>query len=90
MLQALTDAEQGIAPTHWQASRFPEFLRPRIAVAHEGIAMSRACPDIDASIHLSRNDVTLRAGDEVNYGAAAPDGKSGARFFSTRSAVSSA
>jgi glycosyltransferase involved in cell wall biosynthesis len=65
MLQALTDADQGVAPTCWQASRFPEHLQQKIAVLHEGIETDRARPNPAASIKLSRDDVTLRAGDEV-------------------------
>jgi glycosyltransferase involved in cell wall biosynthesis len=122
MLQALTDADQGVAPTRWQASRFPENLRQKIAVLHEGIETDRAKPDLAASLTLSRDGLTLRPGDEVitfvnrnfepyrgyhiflralpeilrrrprahviliggdgvNYGAAAPDGKSWRKIF---------
>lgn len=65
MLQALTDADQGVAPTRWQASRFPENLRQKIAVLHEGIETDRAKPDPAASVTLSRDGLTLRPGDEV-------------------------
>lgn len=65
MLQALTDADQGVAPTRWQASRFPDHLRSKIAIIHEGIETNRAKPDPQASVKLNRDDVILRPGDEV-------------------------
>lgn len=65
MLQALTDADAGVAPTRWQASRFPETLRDKIAVIHEGVDAFRARPDAEAAIRLARDDLTLRGGDEV-------------------------
>ena len=65
MLQALTDADLGVAPTRWQASRFPEHLQRKIALVHEGIDTGRASPDPKASVKLNRDGVTLRPGDEV-------------------------
>ena len=65
MLQALTDADQGVAPTRWQASRFPDHLQQKIAVLHEGIDTDRVRPDPRASFKLSRDGVIVRAGDEV-------------------------
>jgi glycosyltransferase involved in cell wall biosynthesis len=65
MLQALTDADRGVAPTRWQASRFPPELRAKIAIVHEGVDTQRARPDPEASIKLRREGVTLAPGDEV-------------------------
>lgn len=65
MLQAFVDADVGVAPTRWQASRFPDPLQGKIKIIHEGIDTDRIRPDPHASIHLSRENVTLRAGDEV-------------------------
>ena len=65
MLQALMDADQGVAPTRWQASRFPPMLRGKIAVIHEGVDTERARPNPQAWIKLSREGVKLAPGDEV-------------------------
>jgi glycosyltransferase involved in cell wall biosynthesis len=65
MTQALLDADQGVAPTGWQASRFPPGLRERIAVVHEGIDTDGIRPDPAASVSLRQDGVVLRPGDEV-------------------------
>jgi glycosyltransferase involved in cell wall biosynthesis len=65
MLQALSDADLGVAPTRWQASRFPKHLQGKIAIVHEGIDTDRARPDPGASVKLNRDGVSLRPGDEV-------------------------
>ena len=65
MLQALLDADQGIAPTQWQAATFPPILRSRIHVLHEGIATELIRPDPTASVTLQREKITLRPGDEI-------------------------
>jgi glycosyltransferase involved in cell wall biosynthesis len=65
MMQALLDADQGVAPTKWQASRFPAGLRERIAVVHEGIDTDNIQPSPSASVALRQSGVVLRLGDEV-------------------------
>jgi glycosyltransferase involved in cell wall biosynthesis len=65
MLQALSDADLGVAPTRWQGSRFPKHLQSKIAIVHEGIDTDRARPAPQASVKLSRDGVSLRPGDEV-------------------------
>lgn len=65
MAQALLDADRAVAPTRWQASRFPPELRPKIAVVHEGIDTDLARPDSAASVTLDRQNVVLRVGDKV-------------------------
>jgi len=65
MLQALTDASHGVAPTHWQADTFPACLRQKIDVIHEGIDTGIAVPNPAASLTLRRDGVHLRPGDEV-------------------------
>lgn len=65
MAQALLDADRAVAPTRWQASRFPPDLHPKIAVVHEGIDTDLARPDSTASVTLGRRNVVLRAGDKV-------------------------
>jgi glycosyltransferase involved in cell wall biosynthesis len=65
MLLAMVDADALVAPTRWQAARFPEVLRPKLHVAHEGIDTAFAVPDAAATLKLGRQDLTIRAGEEI-------------------------
>jgi len=65
MLQALTDASLGVAPTRWQADTFPHWLQFKLDIVHEGVDTAAVTPNPDASVALRRDDVTLRPGDEV-------------------------
>ena len=60
-------AHAGIAPTHWQASLFPEPFASRIAVIHDGIRTDQVCPNPEVRLQLqTRNGpVTVGRGDEV-------------------------
>jgi len=62
--QALLHADAGFAPTHWQASTFPDALRSRIEVLHEGVDCDRLRPDAAARFALPTGHV-LKPGDEV-------------------------
>ncbi|MCB2133378.1 MAG: glycosyl transferase family 1, partial [Rhodobacteraceae bacterium] len=61
---ALADADAGLAPTLFQASTFPEPLRSKITVIHDGVDTARLCPDPSARFDLPDGRV-LRAGDLV-------------------------
>ena len=65
MLLAMVDADALVAPTRWQAARFPAVLQPKLHVAHEGIDTDFAVPDADASLVLQREARTVRAGEEI-------------------------
>jgi glycosyltransferase involved in cell wall biosynthesis len=65
MTVALLDADQGIAPTAWQASLFPPALRDKIAVLHEGVDTGLICPAQNTEMRLHAADRRLRPGDEV-------------------------
>jgi glycosyltransferase involved in cell wall biosynthesis len=65
LLLGLNEATAAIAPTEWQASRFPAELRGKIHVAHEGIDTARVAPDPAASFTVPGGGPTFRAGDEV-------------------------
>lgn len=65
MALALLDADVGVAPTQWQASRFPDELRGKIEVVHEGIDTDVARPNPQAVVRLKDAGVLLRPGDEV-------------------------
>jgi glycosyltransferase involved in cell wall biosynthesis len=64
LLQAIQDADAGLAPTAWQASTFPPDMRAKINVIHDGIDTGRVVPDAAAELKLPSGK-TLRVGDEV-------------------------
>ncbi|MBD8050424.1 glycosyltransferase family 4 protein [Limnohabitans radicicola] len=53
-------AQAGIAPTHWQASTFPEPFASRITVIHDGIRTDLVCPDPKAHIRLQTANGVLQ------------------------------
>lgn len=53
-----------IAPTRWQADQFPEPLRSKITVVHDGINTEAIAPNPGASITLN-NQLSLSRQDEV-------------------------
>lgn len=64
LLQALVEADAALAPTAWQASTYPEELRDKISVIHDGIDTDRVRPDPDARLTLPNGRI-LAPGDEV-------------------------
>lgn len=60
-------AVAGLAPTHWQASLFPQPFAERIAVIHDGIRTDVVRPDPRAHIRLHGGAAALTLGhaDEV-------------------------
>lgn len=54
----------GISPTRWQADQFPEPLRSKITVVHDGIDTEAIAPNPNATITLN-NQLTLGRNDEV-------------------------
>lgn len=62
-------ADAAIAPTHWQASTFPEPFRSRITVVHDGIDTQTIRPNPAVSLNLARKGterpLTLSRADEV-------------------------
>jgi glycosyltransferase involved in cell wall biosynthesis len=60
----LIQCDAGVSPTHWQRSRYPQILQPKIVVQHEGIATANLAPDPDAVV-TTPSGVTLKAGDPV-------------------------
>lgn len=61
---ALFDCDQGLSPTAWQRSTYPEQIQPKISVIHEGVDTDIVRPARDASIRL-RSGQQLTAQDEV-------------------------
>lgn len=65
-LQAsLLASDEGVTPTRWQASCFPEVLRSRLQVIHDGIQTDRLIPDRSSWVSLGRDGQRLRFGDEL-------------------------
>jgi glycosyltransferase involved in cell wall biosynthesis len=60
----LIQCDAAVSPTHWQRSRYPEILRPKIVVQHEGIDTENLGPDPTAVVTTPSGTV-LRAGDPV-------------------------
>jgi len=60
-------AHAGIAPTHWQASLFPDPFKSRIAVVHDGIRTDHIQPDPSARIRVQtpQGVLQLNKGEEV-------------------------
>ena len=65
LLAALADCTLAIAPTGWQASRFPAAFAPRLRTIHEGIRTDLVRPDPLARYEHGLGGAKLRAGDEV-------------------------
>lgn len=57
-------ADAGIAPTHWQASTFPDPFRSKITVVHDGIDTDAVAPNPAVSLTLNGH-LTLTKQDEV-------------------------
>jgi glycosyltransferase involved in cell wall biosynthesis len=57
-------ADAGIAPTHWQASTFPERFRSKISVIHDGIDTRVISPYSDVRLSL-KSGLELNRDDEV-------------------------
>jgi len=62
---SIEQADQLIAPTQWQKSRFPDMVQDRLQVVHDGIDTGRAAPNASARIALAKAGISLGATDEV-------------------------
>lgn len=65
ILAAMDDADLAVAPTHWQASRFPAYLKPKLKVMHEGINTELVKPNPAVTYRVPGATLTFKAGDEV-------------------------
>lgn len=65
ILLAMHEADRAIAPTRWQASRFPDYLQPKLTVLHEGIRTDLVKPDPAARFPIPGTGITLKPGDEA-------------------------
>lgn len=64
ILLQFQQADAGISPTHWQASTFPQHIRDKITVIHDGIDTEVLSPYSSASFLLD-NGKSLTRDDEV-------------------------
>jgi len=64
-LHALHAADVGYTPTQWQLRQLPKEYRHKMQVVFDGIDTDLVAPAPDAEVHLQRNDVRLKPGDEV-------------------------
>lgn len=66
-LLSLEIADAAIAPTEWQKSTYPAWIRDKITVIHDGIDLERMRYNPAASLTISgpRGQRTIAAGDEV-------------------------
>jgi len=55
-------ADAAISPTHWQASTFPEPLRSKITVVHDGIDTEAISPNPNVSLTL-----TTQVGEQIRF-----------------------
>jgi glycosyltransferase involved in cell wall biosynthesis len=65
LLVAMADCRVAIAPTNWQASRFPSDVMGKMRVIHEGIRSDIIEPNAAATFNHGTGDRSFRAGDEV-------------------------
>lgn len=64
---AYMDASRIVCPTPFQASRFPEILRHRIEIIHEGIDVTAVRPDPAATFRLTNGRVLSRAKPVITF-----------------------
>jgi len=64
LLIQFQQADAGLSPTEWQASIFPEHIRKKITVIHDGIDTSRLRPNPTARFTLGGGEV-VTCNDEI-------------------------
>ncbi|MEQ1715988.1 MAG: glycosyltransferase [Hyphomicrobium sp.] len=65
VLHAINAADQLISPTKWQANSFPDYVRDRVAVIHDGIDTDYIVPNFSTSGQVSGPNLNVRKGDEI-------------------------
>jgi glycosyltransferase involved in cell wall biosynthesis len=66
-LLALSECDHGLSPTYWQRSTYPKEYHDKIAVIHEGVDVSSAAPDPDASFRLPSGRVLTRSDEVITF-----------------------
>lgn len=67
LLLSLESCDHGVSPTHWQHSQFPEPLRSKIDVIHDGIDTRVVKPLPDAKLTLPNGETVGRNDELVTY-----------------------
>jgi glycosyltransferase involved in cell wall biosynthesis len=67
MLLQFQQADAGISPTHWQASTFPQHIRDKITVIHDGIDTEVLKPISEAQFTLDSGRVLTRDDEVVTF-----------------------
>lgn len=65
LVQAMVQADAGLAPTEFQAATFPPELRAKIRVIHDGINTAVVRPNPQAVLEIPGTTLAFRPGDEV-------------------------
>jgi glycosyltransferase involved in cell wall biosynthesis len=65
LVMGVLDSTVSVAPTQWQASRYPPEVASKIRVIHEGIRTELAAPNAGATFQVGASGRTFRVGDEV-------------------------
>jgi glycosyltransferase involved in cell wall biosynthesis len=65
ILAAMHEADIAVAPTRWQASRFPPEYQSKLTILHEGIDTDAIRPNAWAKFTDPSSGLSLDAGDEV-------------------------
>ena len=56
-IMSLITADACISPSHWQVSRFPDFVARKTHVVHDGVNCAYMTPSAIAQIRLQRTDI---------------------------------
>ena len=67
MLLQFQQADAGISPTHWQASTFPEHIRDKITVIHDGINTDALTPDPNVTFLLENWKSLIRDHEVITF-----------------------
>ena len=67
MLLQAEHADGAISPTHWQASLFPEHLRDKITVVHDGIDSEVVAPNPKAAFQLANGRIITKTDKVVTF-----------------------
>lgn len=66
-LLALTDCDQGVSPTEWQRSTYPEQFQQKISVIHEGVDVDVVKPSATAAFDLPSGAVLTRKDEVITF-----------------------
>ncbi|MDR3176907.1 MAG: glycosyltransferase [Desulfovibrio sp.] len=59
-VMSLLNADFCVSPSPWQASRYPDFIREKIRILHDGIDTGYMTPDPEETVLLRRTDGVCR------------------------------